>query len=170
MNYCVTCKKFTNSKNVQTRKTKNNQLILISICVNCGKKKSTFIKKKIGSGKTETEVNLNLVNDLLNSGKLPEMHLPGHSFTGPGTKLKKRLLRQDKPINKLDEKAQFHDMAYSIFKDKNQRHIFDKKLQNEAVEIARDPTSTMKEKIEAGLVSGIMLGKRKLGLGNKQLK
>jgi len=159
--YCVTCKKFTNSKNVQTRKTKNNRLLLIGICVNCGKKKSTFIKKKIGKG---------LVNDLLNSGKLPEMHLPGHSFTGPGTKLKKRLLRQDKPVNKLDEKAQFHDMAYSIFKDKNQRHVFDKKMQNEAAEIARDPTSTMKEKIEAGLVSGIMLGKRKLGLGNKQLK
>jgi len=158
MYYCVTCKKFTDSKNIPPRKTRNNRFILIGLCVNCGKKKSTFVKNKsLGKG---------IVNDLLNSGKLPEMHLPGHSFTGPGTKLKKRLLKGDKPVNKLDEKAMFHDMAYSIFKDKNQRHIFDKKLQDEAAEIARDPTSTMKEKMEAGLVSGIMLGKRKLGLGN----
>jgi len=37
------------------------------------------------SGKTGGDL-----NSLLNSGKLPEMHLPGHNFTGPGTKLKER--------------------------------------------------------------------------------
>ena len=56
-------------------------------------------------------------------------------------------------------------MAYSIFKNKKGRHVFDKKLQDEAVEIMTNPNSTFKEKLEAGLVSGIMAGKRNMGLG-----
>jgi hypothetical protein len=31
----------------------------------------------------------------------------------------------------------------------------------------KDPKSTIKEKLEASLVSGVMTGKRKLGLGYK---
>ena len=44
-------------------------------------------------------------------------------------------------------------------------HVFDKKLQNEAIKIMKNPKSNIKEKLEAGLVSGVMAGKRKLGLG-----
>ena len=39
------------------------------------------------------------------------MHLPGHNFTGPGTKLKKRLnpdltpKEWSKPVNRVDEAA-----------------------------------------------------------------
>ena len=84
------------------------------------------------------------------------MHLPGHNFTGPGTKLRERLLKGDKPINKLDEKAMFHDLVYSIFKDKKERHVFDKKLQAEAMEIFSNPHSSKKEKLEALLVAGAM--------------
>jgi hypothetical protein len=73
------------------------------------------------------------LNSLLNSGKLPELHLPGHNFTGPGTKLRERLLRGDVPVKDLDKSARFHDMIYAIFKDTKDRHIFDKKLQDEAL-------------------------------------
>ncbi len=164
--YCVTCKQKTETKNISKKKTKNNRLTLVGTCTTCGKNKSSFISiHGKGLDFVPTRQGLGLVNDLLNSGVLPEMHLPSHNYTGPGTKLKKRMLRGDKPINKLDEKAMYHDMAYSIFKDKKDRHVFDKKLQKEALEIMTNPNSTYKEKIEAGLVSGIMAGKRKMGLG-----
>ena len=46
------------------------------------------------------------------------MHLPGHNFTGPGTKLKKRLnpdltpKEWSKPINRVDKAAYHHDVFY----------------------------------------------------------
>ena len=154
VSFCVGCKKNTETVDAKLRKTKNNRLMVSGSCKACGRKKSTFVKKGAG-----------IINNLLNSGKLPELHLPGHQFTGPGTKLKERLLRGDKPINKLDAAAREHDMMYNIFKDTKERHVFDKKLQDQASAILKDPQSTIKERLEAGLVSGIMLGKRKLGMG-----
>ena len=54
--------------------------MLQGICVVCETKKSKFIS---ASGKV-------FLNDTINY--LPfEMHMPGHNFTGPGTKLNKRL-------------------------------------------------------------------------------
>ena len=51
-------------------------------CVMCGKIKCKFVKKEVAGE--------SFLNSLVN--KLPfEMHLPGHNFTGPGTKLNKRL-------------------------------------------------------------------------------
>ena len=42
-----------------------------------------------------------VLNTVIN--KLPfELHLPGYSYCGPGTKLRKRLARGDPPKNKLD--------------------------------------------------------------------
>ena len=121
--------------------------------------KILLCKKKISGS--------SVINTVLNSKILPELHLPGHSYTGPGTKLKERLLRGDKPINKLDSAAQMHDIAYHIFKSVPERHVFDKRLQDEATTILNDPNSSVKEKLEAGLVAGTMLTKRKLGLGKK---
>ena len=46
------------------------------------------------------------------------MHLPGHNFTGPGTKLKKRLnpditpKKWSKPVNRVDKAAYHHDVCY----------------------------------------------------------
>ena len=44
--YCVSFKKYTASENSSVKKTKQNRLMLLSNCVVCGKKKSTFIKNK----------------------------------------------------------------------------------------------------------------------------
>ena len=88
--YCVRCKSKTPTS-LQNVLTKNNRSILTGICVACGCKKSMFITTKAGKG---------IVNSILNSGYLPKLHLPGHSYTK--RKLRERLLDQSKPINKLN--------------------------------------------------------------------
>ena len=50
--------------------------------------------------------------------KLPvELHLPGFQFRGPGTKLQKRLAREDKGIHLLDADCREQNIAYSKSKD-----------------------------------------------------
>jgi len=86
--------------------------MLQGICVVCGTKKSKFIS---ASGKW-------FINNTINS--LPfEMHMPGHNFTGPDTKLNKRLNEDmtpkawSKPINRVDKAAYHHDICYVKNKD-----------------------------------------------------
>ncbi len=157
--YCVKCRKVTPTENVNYRQTVNNRTIMVGNCPICGITKSLLVKTHTGKS---------IVNNLLNSGKLPELHLPGHNFTGPGTHVEERLLRGDEPINKLDKAAREHDIMYKIFKKVPERHIFDKRLQDEATKIMLDPESPLGEKTEAALVAGTMYGKRKLGLGEKK--
>ena len=46
------------------------------------------------------------------------MHLPGHNFTGPGTKLKKPFnpdytpKKWSEPVNGIDKAAYHHDICY----------------------------------------------------------
>ena len=46
------------------------------------------------------------------------MHLPGHNFTGPSTKLKKRLnpdltpKKWSKPVNCVEKATYHHDLCY----------------------------------------------------------
>lgn len=117
-----------------------------------------MVRNDIKSGK-------GFINKLLNSDKLPEIHLPGHTFTGPGTKLKERLLRGDAPKNRLDAAARDHDIAYALFKDVKDRHVFDKRLQDEARKIRKDSKESFRNRAEAALVGGVMSVKRKLGMG-----
>jgi len=75
-------------------------------------------------------------NSFLNKfiNKLPfELHLPGHNFTGLGTKFKKRLNNNSakvwsKTINCVDEIVMLHDICYSKFPDTKRRHICDRKM------------------------------------------
>ena len=77
--YCVKCKKATDRSNVQYAISKNGRNMKRGTCVICGTTKTQFIKAQKGGS---------LLNKAINN--LPfEMHLPGHYFTGPGTKLKK---------------------------------------------------------------------------------
>ena len=43
---CVSCKKNTTNENSNVRKTKQNRIMLLSNCANCGKKKLPFIKNQ----------------------------------------------------------------------------------------------------------------------------
>ena len=83
--YCVKYKKKTETLNQSEHVTKNNRQLLKGQCVVCGITKSSFVSNKKSGG---------FVNTLLNSGVLPEIHLPGYNFAGPGTKLKSRQRRQ----------------------------------------------------------------------------
>jgi len=101
--------------------------MLQGICVVCGTKKSKCISS---SGK-------GFVNDTINS--LPfEMHMPGHNFTGPGTKLNKRLNEDttpkawSKPINRVDKAAYHHDICDVKNKDtKTRNEVCDKNMLTE---------------------------------------
>ena len=79
-------------------------------CVTCGQTKTQFIKRDATGG--------SFLNTLVN--KLPfKMHLPGHNFTVPGTKVYKRLNPDGTPkgwsipINRVDNAAYHHDLCYS---------------------------------------------------------
>ena len=89
--YCVKCRQITETFNPKEYITKNNRDFLKGQCVVCGIIKSSFIKK---SGR--------FVNTIHDSGMLPEMHLRGYNYARPGTNLKSRHLKGDKPINRLD--------------------------------------------------------------------
>ena len=125
--YCVKCCKFTETRDMKQKTTKNNRQMLQGICIVCGTKKSKFIS---ASGK-------GFINDTINS--LPfEMHMPGHNFTGPGTKLNKRLNEDmtpnawSKPINRVDKAAYQQDICYVKNKDtKTRNEVCDKNMLTE---------------------------------------
>ena len=74
--YCVKCKKATDTSEVQFVVSRNGRNMKRGVYVICRTTKTQFIKvQEEGS----------LLNKTINT--LPfEMHLPGHNFTGPGTK------------------------------------------------------------------------------------
>ena len=104
MAYCVKCKRHTETNNLPHFVAKNGRLMLKGSCAVRGKTKTQFVKP--GSG---------LFNKAVSN--LPfELHLPGHNFTGPDTKLDRRLNPDgtprdwSKPINRVDEAAYHHDL------------------------------------------------------------
>lgn len=107
-----------------------------------------------------------LMNDIINN--LPfEMHYPGYNYLGPGTKLDKRLARDDKPINKLDEAAKEHDIFYKHHKNVKDRHHADLILENKAWNQVLDPNSNIGEKTAAYITTNAMKLKRYFGMGLK---
>jgi len=103
MAYCVKCERHTETNNLHHFVAKNGRVMLKGTCAVCGKTKTQFVKS--GSG---------LFNKAVS--KLPfELHLPGHNFTGSGTKLDRRLNPDgtsrdwSKPINRVDKAAYHHD-------------------------------------------------------------
>ena len=107
--YCLKCRRVTETENIANTMSKNDRLMRRDQCAICGKTKYQFVKKGTAGGI--------LLNSLVN--KLPfEMHLPGHNFAGPGTKLYKRLNPDGTPkewsipINRVDNAAYHHDICY----------------------------------------------------------
>lgn len=110
-----------------------------------------------------------VLNTLIN--KLPfELHVPGYSFCGPGTRLKKRLARGDRGINQLDEACKEHDIAYSQHQDLQKRHEADRILAAKAWERFRSKDAKFGEKAAALAITGVMKGKTKLGMGPRSRK
>ena len=109
-----------------------------------------------------------LLNKFINN--LPvEMHLPGLNFTGPGTKLNKRLnpdltpKKWSKPINRVDKAAYNHDICYLKNNDTTTRNaVCDKNMLKELKGIYNP---TIREKMERGLVSSLIGTKARFGWG-----
>ena len=113
------CRRVTETENITTATSKYGRLMKRGQCITCGKTKTQFVKKGAAD--------LSFLNTLVN--KLPfEMHLPGHNFTGPGTKLYKRLNRDGTPkewsipINRVDNAAYYHELWYSKHDDTKTRN------------------------------------------------
>ena len=156
--YCVKCKKATDTSGVQFAVSKDGRNM------KCGTTKTQFIKaQKEGS----------LLNKAINNLPL-EMHLPGHNFTGPCTKLKKRL-NQDltpkkwsKPVNRLDKAAYHHDICYLKNDDTATRNaVCDKNMLKE-LEGIYNPT--LRERLDKSIVRKLIGTKVKFGMGVKKKK
>lgn len=94
-----------------------------------------------------------------------ELHLPGHRFCGPGTKLKERLARGDTGINPLDSACKEHDIAYEKTSNLSERHQADKLLADQAKKRIFAGDSSLFERLNSLGVYGAMNIKRHLGLG-----
>ena len=162
--YCVKCKKVSDTSNEQLTTTKNNRRMKRGTCVVCGKTKTRFVKSSKGGS---------ILNKMINS--LPvEMHLPGHNFTGPGTKLNKRLnpdltpKKWSKPINRVDKAAYNHDICYLKNNDTMTRNaVCDKNMLKELKGIYNP---TIRERMERGLVSSLIGTKARFGWGLNKKK
>ena len=98
-----------------------------------------------------------------------EMHLLGHNFTGPGTKLNKRLNADltpkewSKPINRIDKASYHHDICYLKNNDTATRNnVCDKNMLKEMKDIYNP---TLRERMERGLVSTLIGTKKRFGWG-----
>ena len=162
--YCVKCKKQTETTNERITTTKNNRHMKRGTCVVCRTTKTQFIKAPTGGS---------LLNKAINN--LPvEMHLPGHNFTGPGTKLNKRLnpdltpKKWSKPINRVDKAAYHHDLCYLKNNDVATRNaVCDKNMLKELEGIYKP---SIREKMERGLVSTLIGAKARFGMGVRKKK
>ena len=162
--YCVKYKKRTETTNERMTKTKNNRHQKRGTCVVCGTTKTQFIKAPTGGS---------LLNKAINN--LPvEMHLPGHDFTGPGTKLNKRLnpdltpKKWSKPINRVDKAAYHHDLCYLKNNDTTTRNaVCDKNMLKELKGIYNP---SIRERMERGLVSTLIGTKARFGMGVREKK
>lgn len=120
--------------------------------------------KLVSRNKTLKRVGGGLVNSIINN--LPvELHIPGYSYCGPGTRLHKRLKRGDPGINNLDKACKAHDIAYSKTKQVKDRHIADNILKEEAWKSAISNDSNIAVRISALAVANLMAAKVKLGMG-----
>lgn len=103
--------------------------------------------------------------------KLPEIHIPGYQYCGPGTDIDTRLARGDPGVNELDKACKIHDIAYSKFKNSKDRYKADKVLISKAWPRVYSKDAKLGERASALLVSGLIgakMGLSKIGLGLKK--
>ena len=95
-----------------------------------------------------------------------EKHVPGMRYCGPGTRLDLRLdedgnpLPGNEPIDRVDEAALRHDLAYSKHDDLRHRNKADKEMIHNLLSIEQP---TCRERCERCFVLPIMFLKRIIG-------
>ena len=112
------------------------------------------------------------LNSVTKNIKLPwaripgEPHLPGNSFTGPGTRLDLRLNPDgasktfSKSVDRGDNAALRHDLAQ--YSDTASRNVAAREMVDELNKI---PNPTFRERVERAIVKPILSTKANLGLG-----
>ena len=169
--YCIKCKRKTDTLNLQHVVSKNSKNMQRGICSVCGSIKNKFVASTTGGDL------VNSINSATNKVKLPwpmlpgEMDLPGMNFAGPGTILEERLTSTDaykewsKPVDRVDNAAYHHDLAYKYFTDKAGRNEADK-MMIEEMDAIKNPT--IRERIERVIIKPIISTKEKFGVAVSQ--
>ena len=164
--YCVKCRTVTNTLGARMVMSKNKRRMVRGKCRRCGKAKTRFVRQKGGDL-------VSSLSAITKRVKLPwsrfagEMHLPGHNFTGPGTKLDERLnpdgtpKQWSKPVNRVDSAAYRHDLAYARHTDVAGRNAADREMIRELDNI---PNPSLKERMERAIVKPILATKVNLRL------
>ena len=94
-----------------------------------------------------------------------------YQYSGPGTKLQKRLARGDPGINPLDYACKEHDIAYAENRENiENRNLADRDLAEKAWQRVTAKDSSLGEKAAAYTVTNIMEAKSKLGMGMRKRK
>jgi len=163
--YCVACRRTTDTQRAKQVVSRNGRRMLKGKCATCGSTKTRFVQK--GGDIVDS------LNRITGRVKLPwarfrgEMHLPGHNFTGPGTKLNKRLNPDgtpkswSKPVDRVDRAAYHHDLAYAKYADKVKRLEADKTMIRELDDI---DNPTVRERMERAVVRPILATKTNIGI------
>ena len=174
MMYCLRCEKQTDTNNITKTITKNNRRMIKGICSECGRIKNKFISAKEAA--THGGDLVNSLNSVTSNIKLPwakfpgEMHFPGASFMGPGTRLDIRLNEDgsykdwSKPVDRVDNAAYKHDLAYAEHNDVENRNKADRAMLEEVNRIEKP---TLRERIEISIVNKIIGTNARFGLGYK---
>lgn len=172
--YCVKCNDKTATKDVREAVSKNGRAMLRGTCAICGTTKTQFVRsdrsvKRAKGGDLVSSLSSATSNIKLPWAKYPgEMHIPGMNFAGPGTRLDLRLnpngtpKSDSRPVDRVDEAAYRHDMAYSAFPDVKTRNVADKVMVSELNEI---PNPTLRERVERAAIKPILNTKANFGLG-----
>ncbi len=105
-----------------------------------------------------------LFNTFLNNLKTPILY-PGYKYLGPGNDLERQLKENIAPVNELDSYAREHDIAYSNFRDTKTRHLYDKKLEDQAWGLVKNSKKPASERVAAYITTNLIKGKRLLGMG-----
>ena len=101
--------------------------------------------------------------DVINEVIPGEKHLPGMNYCGPGTRLREKLDKNGKPkpgfepVDRVDEAALKHDIAYSQYSDKKHRSVADKQFVDELLNIE---APSCRERLERCIVIPFMLLKK----------
>ena len=98
------------------------------------------------------------------------MHLPGHSFTGPGKKIYRSLNsdgtpKECKPINRVDNAAYHHDLCYSKHDDNKTRNEVCDKTMLDDNELSGTVNPTLRERIDKAIDGKLINTKVDFGLG-----
>ena len=127
--------------NSSVRKTKQNRLMLLSICAVCGKKKSTFVKnKELSNDKFEMN---KMITKFLFTGDnfISELRFSPCGLFTESCEINRKFRETSKLRhlyrNKLDKTCFAHHVANSKSKDLAKRAISNKILKNRTYEIVR---------------------------------